>query len=198
MGLKFLSRSNPVLETENGETCRQLLIASVASLKVLNGTEIFKTERYGAELDYWKKYGLEYLDAAKDEAKMEAFERRHPRYRRFLKVHGVPEAEELVVAKTDLKSRLLEVVVECPPLKENWKAPSKRLPPNLTVHKLRALLQRLVRTAASEKRLQAHELVLSYRSALAPDIEVPFDNEMRELSFYGLENGDAVIVNWEE
>ena len=73
---------------------------------------------------------------------------------------------------------------------------TKRLPPNLTVHKLRALLQRLVR-APGQPRRQAHELVLSYRSGLAPEIEVPFDNEQRELSFYGLEDGDAIVVNWE-
>ena len=33
-------RSNPVMETEDGGRCRQLLIASVASLFVCNGTGI--------------------------------------------------------------------------------------------------------------------------------------------------------------
>ncbi len=59
-------RSNPILETENGETCRQLLIASIPTLKVVNGTELFRTERYGAELDYLKKFGMDYLTSKKE------------------------------------------------------------------------------------------------------------------------------------
>ena len=33
-------RSNPVMETEDGGRCRQLLIASIASLFVCNGTSV--------------------------------------------------------------------------------------------------------------------------------------------------------------
>jgi len=35
--------------------------------KVLNGTEIMKTERYGAELDYMKKFGLDWIKVQKEE-----------------------------------------------------------------------------------------------------------------------------------
>ena len=102
-------RSNPILETENGETCRQLFIASIATLKVVNGTELFKTERYGAELDYLKKFGKEYLSLEGDEEKMSGFFARHPRYGEFLRRFGAPEPEELVEPKKSIKSRLLEV-----------------------------------------------------------------------------------------
>ena len=99
-------RNNPILETEDGNkihfeilyittitsihfspgaTVRQLFIASIPTLTLFNGSELLKTERYGAELDYLKKYGREYLDIQKIEkpdsknAAWKAFTLRHPR-----------------------------------------------------------------------------------------------------------------------
>ena len=75
--LKF--KFNPILESESPETCRQLMIASITSLTYLNGSQIEKQERRGAEVDYLKKYGKEYL-AKKDEPElMKVFSRQHPR-----------------------------------------------------------------------------------------------------------------------
>ncbi len=67
---------------------------------------------------------------------------------------------------------------------------TKKLPPGLTVHKLRAVLQRMVRP------VKAHELEISYASASHPEVEVPMDNDLRDLSFYGLASGDRLIVKW--
>ena len=181
-------RSNPILETENGETCRQLIIASVASLKVLNGTEIFKMERYGAEVDYLKKYGLEYLSLVKKNEDLEPFFSRLPRYREFLARFGAPEEYELAVLKTDIKSSLVEVVIDCPNVND-FKRVTKKLPPAMTVHKLRALLQRLVKA-------KGQELDISYTSKEDPTFEVKMDNDLRELSFYSIAKGDTILVKW--
>jgi len=178
-------RSNPVLETEDGETCRQLLIASVASLKVLNGTEIAKTERYGAELDYWKKFGMDFL---KCEDK-KAFSKRHPRYERFLKMFGEPEEGELKAAEAaataTLASNVLEVTVEAPMANIEM---TRKLPSGLTLHKLKAMLQRMVKA-------KGRELEVSYVGK-EDGLQVEMDNDLRDLNFYGVNNGDKIVVKW--
>ena len=77
----FKFKDNPILEKESRETCRQLLIAAIKSLAYLNGSSIEKQERRGAEIDFLKKYGKEYLSLqeSNDEKQMIAFINAHPR-----------------------------------------------------------------------------------------------------------------------
>lgn len=72
--LKF--RENPILKNETVETARQLIIARIANLKILNGTEIFPVERRGAEYDYLKLYLPKWLETEK----RISFVNEHPRY----------------------------------------------------------------------------------------------------------------------
>ena len=58
-------RHNPLLQREKESTARSMIIALINSLTALNGTEITKEEKNWAELDYYKKYGLEYLKVLK-------------------------------------------------------------------------------------------------------------------------------------
>ena len=77
----FKFKLNPVLEKESRETCRQLIIAAIKSLTYLNGSLIERQERVGAEVDFLKKYGKDYLSskASTDPKQMESFLKRHPR-----------------------------------------------------------------------------------------------------------------------
>ena len=77
----FKFKLNPVLEKESRETCRQLIIAAIKSLTYLNGSLIERQERVGAEVDFLKKYGKDYLSskASTDLKQMESFLKRHPR-----------------------------------------------------------------------------------------------------------------------
>ena len=77
--LKF--KFNPILEKENRETCRQLTISAIKSLTYLNGSYIEKQERRGAEIDFLKKYGKEYLSykASNHSDEMDIFCKIHPR-----------------------------------------------------------------------------------------------------------------------
>lgn len=72
--LKF--RENPILKNETVETARQLMIARIAKLKILNGTEILPVERRGAEYDYLKLYLPKWLET---ENRL-SFINEHPRY----------------------------------------------------------------------------------------------------------------------
>jgi hypothetical protein len=187
--LKF--RLNPILETDKGDNCRQIIVALIASLKVLNGTEIFKEERYGSELDYLKRYGKEYLDIAgtsqaHDEA-LTTFYKRHPRYPELMKRFGPPERGELTSNKPDgIKGNLIIVQIECPSV-TGFEVVQKMLPRNMTVQKLKTLLQRIVKK-------KAHEMSISYRSQCNSVVEITLDNDMRELSFYSISSGDTILV----
>ena len=86
----FKVKDNPILEKENKETCRQLIIAAMKSIKYLNGSLIEKQERRGAEIDFLKKYGKEYLMVQGNAASSEyqKFVVNHPRYVIFDKFIG--------------------------------------------------------------------------------------------------------------
>lgn len=76
--LKF--RENPVLKNETAETARQLIIARIAKLKILNSTEILHDERRGAEYDYLKLYLPKWLEIENDAERRTLFTNEHPRY----------------------------------------------------------------------------------------------------------------------
>jgi tubulin-specific chaperone E len=76
--LKF--RGNPILENETIETTRQLIIARIAKLKILNGTEILHDERRGAEYDYLKLYLPVWLETESNSENRTSFITEHPRY----------------------------------------------------------------------------------------------------------------------
>ena len=186
MDLKY--KDNPVTESESYSTVRQIVIASIANLKIANGTEIEKVERFGAEVDYLKKYGLEYLASLKND-KLPEFYQKYPRYEEFVARFGAPEEHELRVKDTSLKANLLKVKIVCPD-DPSVQEINKSLPPAMVISKLRGLLTRLIKPARGKT------LVLSYASAKKLEFEVPLDNDMRDLFFYNVENGDTIFVRF--
>ena len=71
-----------LLEKESAETSRQLVIARISGLQNLNRTFVDGQERRGAEIDYLKKFGLQFLDAKEDPQALAKFYTQHPRYER--------------------------------------------------------------------------------------------------------------------
>jgi len=187
-------RTNPILESESGETCRQLFIASISKLKVLNGTEVFKEERYGSEVDYIKKFGLEYLDAVKSEDTLSIFFAKYPRYKELIDRMGPPEEGELRPIKTGIMDNLVTLKVSCPK-KLKDELVEKTVPPTMTVQKLRTMLQRQLKIKRGDL-TDGKEVELRYSSASHPDVEIPLDNELRDLGFYSVANGDTVTVTF--
>ena len=182
-------KDNPITDSESSTTSRQIVIASISNLKVANGTEIEKVERFGAEVDFLKKYGLAFLEGSKDEEKLAKFHKDHPRYQALVKRFGAPEESELRVKDTSLKANLLKLSIICPDLKDTPRV-SKSLPPAMIVSKLQGLVTRLIKPARGKS------VNLSYISTIKPDLEVPLDNEMRDLFFYNVESGDTICVRW--
>ena len=160
---------------------------------VLNGTAIERTERYGADIDFLKRYGLEYHAALK-ENNMEKFKLEHPRYMALVGKYGIIEEDELKTKDTSLKATLLEVSIACPDF-DNFEKISKKLPQTMTIQKLRLLIQRLL-THKKVVGAAAHKLVLTVASSKTPEVQVALDNDMRDLFFYSVESGDTIFVKW--
>jgi len=68
------------LKNETAETARQLIIARIAKLKILNSTEIPHDERRGAEYDYLKLFLAKWLETENNLEKRTSFMNEHPRY----------------------------------------------------------------------------------------------------------------------
>ncbi|NXY84395.1 TBCE protein, partial [Alcedo cyanopectus] len=193
--LSLNCHNNPVMDTEkNPETLRQLIIAKISQLKVLNNSEILPAERKGAELDYRKIFGKDWLAAGgnwdPEKNKLsEEFLAAHPRYPALCLKYGAPEEGELKGKQPlTLKNQLLTLTIKCPE-KPEQKPVEKKLPESMTIQRVKGLLFRLLKVPGSE-------LKLSYQSSKLDGKEVELDNDLKPLQFYSIENGDCVLVRW--
>ncbi|XP_019405380.1 PREDICTED: tubulin-specific chaperone E [Crocodylus porosus] len=186
--------NNPLGPEKSPETLRQLIIAKIGQLKFLNKSEILPQERKGAELDYRKMFGNEWLAAGghQDPDKnrpQEEFLAAHPRYQLLCLKYGAPEEGELKRQQPfTLKNQLLTVTIKCPD-KPDQKPMEKKLPDSMTIQKVKGLLYRLLKIPGSE-------LKLSYESSKMEGKEIELDNDLKSLQFYAIENGDCMLVRW--
>ncbi|RXN01620.1 Tubulin-specific chaperone E [Acipenser ruthenus] len=131
---KLSCLNNPLMSAErNAGTAQQLIIAKIGKIQVFNKSNILPDERRGAELDYHKIFGKEWLEAGghQDQEKnrpSEAFTAQHPRYQILIKKYGAPEDGELTEKQPfALKNQLLTITFKCPDRDEK-KHIEKKLP----------------------------------------------------------------------
>ncbi|XP_066473109.1 tubulin-specific chaperone E isoform X2 [Tiliqua scincoides] len=191
----FDCRNNPLMDSDkNTETVKQLIIAKIGRLAFINKCQIFPEERKGAELDYRKKYGIDWLKAGgnQDSSKNnpnEEFLAAHPRFQLLCDKYGAPEEGELKREQPfSLKNQLLTLTFKCPD-KPDQKPVEKKLPDSMTIQKVKGLLYRLLKIPGSE-------LKLSYESAKMKGKEFELDNDLKPLQFYSVENNDCILVRW--
>ncbi|XP_077201808.1 tubulin-specific chaperone E isoform X2 [Paroedura picta] len=191
----FDCRNNPLMDTDkNIETMKQLIIAKIGQLKFLNKSQIFPEERKGAELDYRKTFGSDWIKAGGNQdpnknRPSEEFLAAHPRFQLFCDKYGAPEDGELKKEQPySLKHQLLSLTITCPD-KPDQKPIKKKLPDSMTIQKVKGLLYRLLRIPGSE-------LKLSYESSKMKGKEFELDNDLKPLQFYSIENEDCILVRW--
>ncbi|XP_041959192.1 tubulin-specific chaperone E [Alosa alosa] len=194
--VQLMLQRNPLMERErNPQTACQLAIARVGQLTKLNNTsEILPAERRGAELDYIKMFGRQWLesgghqDPEKNNPNAE-FTTQHPRYMTLIQKHGAPDESELRVEKPfALKNQLLTLTFICPDDADR-KPIQKKLPCSMVVQKVKGLLHRLLK-------LPGADLRLSYTCSRIEGTEIEIENDMKTLQFYSVEDGDSVLVRW--
>lgn len=184
---------NPLVEKAGGTLeARQVIIAKMSRIKMLNRMEVTAGERRGAELDYIKLYGLEWKNAGggMDPTKLSSsFMEAHPRYVELIKKLGSAEDSEMKkIESTALKNSLIRVKFRNPLLGDSPDL-EKKLPLTMTIQKLRALIQRMFK-------LPDQGIIrLSYVSQKMIGPEIDLDNNQRDLSFYSVEDGDTICVH---
>jgi len=66
----------------------------------------------------------------------------------------------------------------------------------MNVRALRALLTRLYKTQAGGNKLRISLVSCNNGSNGDKDQEVEIDNDMRDISFYSVSDGDSLLVRW--
>ncbi|MBN3320301.1 TBCE protein, partial [Atractosteus spatula] len=187
--------NNPLMTAgKSPETVRQLIIAKIGGLQLLNKSKIQPVERRGAELDYRKMFGRMWLESGGDrdperDHPSQAFVAEHPRFQTLIQKYGAPEEGELKQQQPfALKNQLLTITFVCPDVTEK-KPIEKKLPDSMNIQKVKGLLFRLLKVPGAELRL-------SYTSSKMEGKEIEIDNDLKPLQFYSIEDGDRVLVRW--
>ncbi|XP_040891355.1 tubulin-specific chaperone E [Toxotes jaculatrix] len=188
--VQFSCRGNKLVSSDgNPKTANQMLIAKLGQLVVLNSCEIHPEERRGAELDYIKMFGLEWLKAGGRSQPSAQFTCRHPRYQSLIHKHGAPEEGELKKPEPfALKNQLLKITFVFPDDADRTPI-EKKIPATMVVQKVKGLLYRLLKVPAAD-------LKLSYTSPKMVGTEFEIDSDLKTLQFYSIEDGDQVLVRW--
>ncbi|XP_056391089.1 tubulin-specific chaperone E [Hyla sarda] len=188
-------QNNPIMESDkNPETTRQIIIAKISRLKILNRTVILPQERKGGELDYRKMFGNDWVKSGGHQNTdlnnpLMEFLLDHPRYSELITKYGAPDEAEIKQPQPfALKNQLLSLTIMCPE-KADQKPINRKLPESMTVQKVKGLLYRLLKVPGSE-------LKLSYESSKMEGKEIQLENDLKPLHFYSMENGDRVLVRW--
>ena len=190
-------RHNPVISgCKDDEVARQLIIARISSIKTLNATAITSSERKWAEIDYLKNYGQKWLEISKltepeKSERLKSFLADHNRYDQIVRIHGEPDPSDGVKVDTTLKASLLRLKIRSPDVIGSAET-VKKIPSSMNVRALRALLQRLYKRQAGNTKLRI-SLVSSEQEE-----EVEIDNDMRDISFYSVTDGDSLLVRWSD
>ncbi|KFM75160.1 Tubulin-specific chaperone E, partial [Stegodyphus mimosarum] len=185
----LMINNNPVMLSVNPETARQLIIAKILGLETLNRTKVERSERRGAELDYLKKYHNSWLtsggclDLTKSKPS-NAFLTEHPTYPALLQKHGAADENETKTESSRLKDNLVCVNIFSPLLPDKQPV-TKKLPVEMTVGKLKALVQRIFKVGA-----QNVTLTRLFKEDESQKTEM--DNNLRQLSYYSLSDQDKI------
>ncbi|KAG8193948.1 hypothetical protein JTE90_011498 [Oedothorax gibbosus] len=189
--LKVLMISNnPIVQSVNLETARQLIIAKIQGLEKLNRTEVERAERRGAETDYLKRYRNEWVASGGSMTSQpsEVFIAEHPTYLPLVQKHGAADENEVKVQSTLIKDNLICVKIFSP-LTPEKPALTRKLPAEMTVGKLKALVQRIFK-------VQSNEVTLTCIFKEDDTTRTEMDNNMRQLSFYSISDQDTICVEW--
>ncbi|XP_068582899.1 tubulin-specific chaperone E [Cebidichthys violaceus] len=186
----FSCRGNQLVSSDgNLKTANQLLIAKLGQLVFLNNCEILHKERRGAEIDYIKMFGEEWLKAGGRSQPSTQFISEHPRYLSLIDKYGAPEEGELKKPKPfALKNQLLKITFVFPDHADR-KPIEKKVLASMVVQKVKGLLYRLLKVPAAD-------LKLSYTSPKKLGTEFEIDSDLKTLQFYSIEDGDQVLVRW--
>ncbi|KAH0541049.1 tubulin-specific chaperone E [Cotesia glomerata] len=183
-------RDNPVFDNEKLSTTRDLIIARISKLKLLNGEEIIREERNGAEYVYLKTFDEEWKKIAdSDECRKKEFIENHPRYLSLIKKCGITEFPSSTKFSTEMKSDVITVEFVSSNVESKVQNVKRKVMKDMNVQKVMGLVQRIFKISG---KIPTLSLIPSNR----PNDEIPLDKFLQELSYYSIQDGDKIIVHW--
>ncbi|KAM0787267.1 hypothetical protein ACM66B_006502 [Microbotryomycetes sp. NB124-2] len=172
---------NPLYHAAPERDVRLEVIARLANLKTVDNSPVSAGEREDAELWYLARIGKE--PASNDDKT-----KRHPRWSELIKKHG---AELTTTSASKLKPQLIELSVVT---SEDHQTPlSVKILPTAKTLQLRALVARAIGKPIPKNKFK---LVAQFHSVEGDllRVEIPSNQEGREVTWWGLNHGDSVAV----
>lgn len=177
---------NPVADPVRGGLPRYVLIARLAKVEMINGSEISARERKESEIRYVRLVMSKLLDNP------EEIKRLHPRFVELKKFYAIEDEMPSVGAAGPQKmaSGLLSITLKCVGPSIGEKLPlTKKMPATTTVGKLKALCE-------SFFKLKSLKLKLFLQEEGSP-LPMLLDDEMASLMDIGIGNESTILVDEE-
>lgn len=183
---------NPFYEamekTSGEESARCFAVAMLSRLESCNHSAVLAEERKGAELYYLRQLGSEWSRARGNAQELAKFVSHHRRYQTLLAKYEF-DASDIGITRTRkrLADRLLKVTLQLNGAAD--RCISKSLPPQMSVAKLKRLVERTFQLQSSE------ELLLTFSTPGAhANVRVPLDQDHKDVAYYGVVTGDTVHI----
>ncbi|KAI3972696.1 hypothetical protein MKX01_019354 [Papaver californicum] len=178
---------NPITNTAKGGIPRFMLIARLAKVETLNGSEVRIRERKESEIRYIR------FVMTKMQDEPEEIKQLHPRFNELKKKHGIEDEKPSTetAGPRKMSSGLLSITLTCVGASMGEKKPlTKKLPATSTIGKLKVLCE-------SFFRLKSIRLKLFLQEEGSP-LPMLLDNEMASLMELGIGNEATILVDEEE
>ncbi|KNA11667.1 hypothetical protein SOVF_133110 [Spinacia oleracea] len=175
---------NPISDPGRGGIPRFVLIARLAKVEVLNGSEVSYRERKESEIRYVR------LVMSKLQDNQEEIKRCHPRFYELKRVHGLEDERPSngATGPQKMSSGLLTITLKCVGASMGEKPPlTKKLPATTTVGKLKILCETFFK-------LKSIKLKLFLQEEGSP-LPMLLDNEMESLLDVGVGDKSTILVD---
>ncbi|XP_027092238.1 tubulin-folding cofactor E [Coffea arabica] len=175
---------NPVSDTGKDGVPRFVLIARLANVKILNGSEVSPRERKDSEIRYVRLVMTKYND------NVEELMRLHPRFAELKRFHGIEDVKAPigVFGPQKMSSGLISVTLKCVGSSIGEKQPlTKKLPSTTTVGKLKNLCESFFKLKSVKPKLFLQEEGTPLPTLL--------DDDMASLMEIGVGNDSTILVD---
>ncbi|KAJ3156832.1 hypothetical protein HDU86_003598 [Geranomyces michiganensis] len=174
---------NPILASLPPQDARSILTARLANATVLNGAEITPRFRRDAELFYLSTYAKDAAAAAATSSTALSFAETHPRHAALVALHGAPAIAPASATSTILKDRVLALTFVY-----GEKSLRKKVPINMGVRPLKVLVARLFK-------LSGASAVVLTKIEKEGGGAVELEDDLRDVDFYSVENGNTIRID---
>jgi len=174
--------NNPFRKLHKAEDIRQLIIASVRNIESLDHIVITPEERRSSDLDYLKRFAVQWHASQSSDEQKKEFDRKYPVYSVIVKKYGPPDPVGKSTVSRSLKASMITLNVL-----HNDRHIQKDFVSTMQIKKIKPMIQKLLK-------LDNQNFSLRHRSHWTPLVDQELDKEQQSLSYYCVENHDGLIV----